>query len=259
MTSLPNEFLSAAALALVTSLAPAAHGELVLLDVGDAIAQTTGTPLGNVWNNLTNSGPVTNLLTTTGVGSGINVTVTGGNFGENGGSGGGGLANPSVSLLGDLAVASATNDYFFTQGIELTFSGLDDSSVYTFQLVGSRFSTSGTDSRSTGFVATGANSASATLQTTGVDIGANLGAPATGSGQGDPNIYDGFDGSTAIPILAAIQPSSGVITLDVDRLSGSNAYLNALSIEIAAIPEASPLVFMTIASLVGLARRRRGE
>lgn len=109
-----------------------------------------GTKTEGNWNNIVNGSAdnycaagseFTGLVDNTGAGTGMTLTVNS-RFSTNGGSGGGGLSNPDASLLGDLAVATATNDYFYTETGEtnrtMTFSGLDPRKSYRFSLFGTR-------------------------------------------------------------------------------------------------------------------------
>ena len=70
----------------------------------------------------------------------------------------GGLQNPSASLLGDLAIESATQDYIFLEGSQdygvIHFKGLDLSKAYRFYMFGSRVAT---DTRAAWFDLTGEN------------------------------------------------------------------------------------------------------
>ena len=86
-------------------------------------------------------------------------TMTIGNyFHTNGMSGGGGLESPSASLLGALAVATATEDYIHMVGAQdysvIHFGGLDLEKGYRFYLFGSRQTT---DDRAGYFELTGEN------------------------------------------------------------------------------------------------------
>ena len=73
----------------------------------------------------------------------------------------GGLQNPSSSLLGDLAIESATQDYIFLEGGQdygvIHFKGLDQSKGYRFYMFGSR---TATDTRAADFDLTGENTLS---------------------------------------------------------------------------------------------------
>ena len=68
--------------------------------------------------------------------------IIGNYFHTNGMSGGGGLESPSAALLGDLAIATATQDYIHMEGSQdysvIHFGGLDQSKGYRFYLFGSR-------------------------------------------------------------------------------------------------------------------------
>lgn len=107
-------------------------------------------------------------------------------FSTNGKSGGGGLLAPQEELLGDLAVASATEDYFFTESNEnenrsFTFSGLDKDKGYKFYIFGSR---STTQKRVVYYIMSGFNSYQGELQTSGTDCG------GTGIHQNNQNICE---------------------------------------------------------------------
>ncbi len=92
---------------------------------------------GHHWNNITNNiagdkyaaqGTVyDNLVNADNQPVGYRITLDT-RFSTNGKSGGGGLMTPSAELLGDLAVATATEDYFFFEADqpkgEFTISGL---------------------------------------------------------------------------------------------------------------------------------------
>lgn len=93
---------------------------------------------GHYWNNITNNesgnkyaakGTVYgNLVNADNLATGFSVTLNS-RFSTNGKSGGGGLLEPSAELLGDMAVATATEDYFFIESSEnnsnFTIAGLD--------------------------------------------------------------------------------------------------------------------------------------
>lgn len=92
------------------------RGNLTATDKADAN--------GHFWNNIhsTNGNNVTAgsefkaIINAQGT-QATNVAVTvNGQFNTNGLSGGGGLLDPSADLLGDLAVATATQDYMFLDG-----------------------------------------------------------------------------------------------------------------------------------------------
>lgn len=138
-------------------------------------------------------------------------------FSANGKSGGGGLLAPSSELLGDLAVASATEDYVFTEGhqnyLYFTFKGLDPTKAYRFTTFGSRTST---DDRIVTYRFQGSNSWNGTLQTGGKAIG--------------DSEYNGNNNKTVVS--DAVYPdNNGEITFTMIKLSGSYVPVNAMKIE----------------------------
>ncbi len=206
-------------------------GEKLFFDFGPSQAAvgdpTTGPDAnGNHWNNWhsTNGGGLVNsgehlagLVRSTGANTGIRMTITGG-FEVNGKAGFGGLLAPDPALLGGLAVATATQDFFYshTNSDDLPGSfmleGLDPALSYRIRLFGSR---SAAENRSTRFTVAGANNGQATLQTSGAGIG------STG---GDGN-------NSEVASIDGIRPDAyGQIFIDLDRIQGSFAYLNAMEI-----------------------------
>lgn len=95
-------------------------------------------------------------------------------FMTNGRGGGGGLTSPSHDLLADLAVETATEDYFFLESFQnycfMTFRGLDKNKGYKFYSFGSRVTE---NVRSAEFLFRGENSWSGTHQMSGKGIGEN--------------------------------------------------------------------------------------
>jgi len=218
-------------------------GERLLFDFGpndgtNGDNTVSPDPAGNHWNNWgggagsgnVNSGEhIGNLKDSTGAATGIGLVITGG-FLMNGKLNGG-LLLPSVSLLGNLAVATATEDYFYSTADGLPnggsddtpgsflLTGLDPNLLYDFKFFGSR---STTDTRSTTYHVAGANSGSATLATTGNNIGAN-------------GIYDGNDDEAAT--VPGIKPNAfGEIFIDLTATQMSSngtttfAYINAMEV-----------------------------
>ena len=91
--------------------------------------------------------------------------------------------------------------------------GLDPNLAYDFHFFGSR---NNAESRITEYEVTGANQATATLQTSGTDI-------AHGG------IYDGNDDTFAS--LAGIRPDAfGQVFVDLTLLEGTYAYINAMDV-----------------------------
>lgn len=110
--------------------------------------QTTGADAnGNYWTNVKSSGnnylyPNTSfdVVNSRNEPTGYSVFINT-RFMTNGLSGGGGLISPSAGLLGDLAVATATEDYIFLESFQnynfITFRGLDKNKGYRFHAFGS--------------------------------------------------------------------------------------------------------------------------
>ena len=145
-------------------------------------------------------------------------TMTIGNyFHTNGMSGGGGLESPSASLLGDLAIATATQDYIHMEGAQdysvIHFGGLDLNKAYRFYLFGSR---QATDDRAGYFELTGENSWKDQMAMSGNAIG------------------DGYNGNNnKILTSDLIFPDrNGNIDLTISKkYSGGMVYLNCMKIE----------------------------
>ena len=208
-----------------------AVGERLWLDLGPSNPQdgnptASPDPNGNHWNNwhAVNGGvgilagqSLGNLVTTSGSPSGIDFVITGGFLGK--GILDGGLLAPSPALLGQFAVATATQDYFFTADEDspggFALLGLDPLDEYALRFFGTRNAPQRQVSRYTVTTASGPL-ASADLQTSGV------GAGVTGNGAGND------DDIAQIPRL---QPDAfGQLFVDVDRLSGMPAYIGILEV-----------------------------
>lgn len=130
----------------------------------------------------------------------------------------GGLQNPSASLLGDLAIESATQDYIFLEGNQdygvIHIKGLDMSKAYRFCLFGSR---TATDERAAYFELTGVNCWKDEMAMSGSGIG-----------------NGGYDGNNdKILSSAPIFPDkNGNIDLTITKKSsGIMVYLNCMKIE----------------------------
>lgn len=177
---------------------------------------------GNHWNNILNQTGVSDtfrLVDKAGQATGIKLKV-GPNFLTNGIATGGLLA-PSAALLGEYAIATATQDYFFVQGSGATslgtlrISGLDRSKRYVFHLFGSRVAT--TETRVTQYKLTGSSVNTVTLTTTGPNVGANGYA-------GNNNTLAHSDTLQA--------DASGAISLELSRTTGQFGYLNLMRMDI---------------------------
>ncbi|RZK94342.1 MAG: hypothetical protein EOO62_30805, partial [Hymenobacter sp.] len=177
---------------------------------------------GSYWNNVLNNTGVTDtfrLVDKQNQATGVKVKV-GANFLTNGIATGGLLA-PTAALLGEYAVATATQDYFFVQGTgstslgTLRFSGLSASRRYVFHVFGSRQTTA--EIRTSQYKFTGANVSTITQTTTGTNVGANGYA-------GNNNTITKSDTLTA--------DAAGGITLELSKIAGMYAYLNLLRMDI---------------------------
>ncbi|MBA4317421.1 MAG: starch-binding protein [Flavobacterium sp.] len=166
------------------------------------------------WNNPTSGtlGSVTALVNANNAATGYNMTVTD-NFVVNTGINYGPTA-PTQANLGDLAVGTATQDYFYleTGGSvnptgQLTISNLNPAKAYKFYVFASRPTTS---TRISNFVFTGASSFTGQVQTSNGTTG---------------NI-------TTILNTSLLYPNaSGEITINLSIVSGSFAYINAMKME----------------------------
>ena len=108
---------------------------------------------GHYWNNIgdkdvTSNNPsldyVYSIVDAANGATDIKVQLADTKFTANGMSGGGGLLSPEAELLGDLAVATATEDYLFASNSEhctIGISGLDPQKGYQFKVFASRVAT----------------------------------------------------------------------------------------------------------------------
>ena len=200
----------------------------VLIDFGpsnDDDGRATASPdiNGNYWNSwrpYPGNNPIPNGETFPGtvIDSQNNPTTIGmimTNSFDSNGIVNGGLLSPSASLLGDMAIDTATEDYWFesTGGAAIQFNGLDAGLLYEFRMFGTRATT---DTRITRFTAMDANGSHAVeLKTSGSGIG-------TGG-------YNG-NNDTIVSLAGLVPDSSGIINLDVAIVSGGFAYLNMMDI-----------------------------
>ncbi|WP_197524629.1 GDSL-type esterase/lipase family protein [Botrimarina hoheduenensis] len=223
-------------------------GVRLLFDFGPSNPQdgdaTVGPDVrGNHWNNwhaaeggiAVNAGErITNLVDTTGAATGINLTITGG-FATNGKLQGG-LLQADPALLGDFAVATATQDYFFSSADNrvgggnddrpggFMLEGLDPERQYEFRFFGSRAVSS---LRTTEYRVYGQNTGVAKLVTSGPGIS----AAGTGAGNDDE-----------IALVSGIRPDGyGQIFVDLTLLRGDFAYLNAMEMRVLEVPEPASL------------------
>jgi len=173
---------------------------------------------GNYWTNCTGNtaNSVTPLVDKTNASTGISVNILT-TFTTNPGGAVMGLTNPSTSLLGDLAVSTATQDFFFAEvpnpTPSLKFTGLNKSKGYKFYVYGCRVAT---DTRISQYTFTGATTASGTVQTTGTNVG------GTGVNGNNSNLF-------VTPVM--LPDANGEIKFTLTYTTGSFGYLNAMRIE----------------------------
>ncbi|MEO9475107.1 MAG: T9SS type A sorting domain-containing protein [Cyclobacteriaceae bacterium] len=168
----------------------------------------------NHWNNLndplSSSTPVS-LVDKYNKWSHVSIEITS-DF-EMNGINNGGLMSPEVSLLGDFAVNTVTQDYFHTlSNSGFTISGLNPDNQYVFNLFGTRNSTA---TRRSEYRFEGSNTTIDTLQTSGTDLG--------GSG------YHG-NNSTIIVTDTIYPDSNGDIVYGLTVAEGGFAYIGGLKI-----------------------------
>lgn len=203
---------------------------------------------GNYWNNAvkTNAGTEYTLVNSYNQATGCQMVLTT-NFLSNGIQNGGLLA-PAAELLGDLAVNTATQDYFFIEknnGVEkggIDFRNLKTGKAYKFYVFGSRYDTS----ERTGLLTfTGTNSYQGTHQMGGSNIAVG---DVTGNVKNQNN-------STIFESEAIYPDANGTIHFELARHVGSFAHINAMKIEeysVAYAEGTSPLISTTPADGTGV-------
>jgi lysophospholipase L1-like esterase len=170
---------------------------------------------GNYWNNVTNinaTAPQVKLADKSNASTGAYIKVTS-NFLSNGIQNGG-LLSPDAGLLGDIAVPTATQDYFHTTASSsLSIRGLDKTKGYVFNLFGSR---NDPEKRTTTYALTGATFYNGTLQTSGTDLGG-----------------PGYHGNTKTILTSDIimPDDNGHINLTVSKAEGAFGYLGVMKIQ----------------------------
>ncbi len=170
---------------------------------------------GNYWNNITDpntTAAAINVVDVKNQTTGATLAITG-TLSRNGIQSGG-LLSPSGALLKELAVATATQDYFFTSTTgSMTLKGLNKSRAYVFNLFATR---NDPETRTTTYTIQGNATYTGTLKTSGSNIGGN-----------------GYNGnnSTILVIPAVLPNSNGEIVLTLTRTTGSFAYLGILKLE----------------------------
>ncbi len=207
-----------------------ASGTRILIDLGpsDPVdGEWTPSPdyLGQSWNNwhalqagveVLPGEQLVNLVTSQGDATGVDLVIAGGFLAA--GRVNGGLSWPDPALLGDLAVGTATEDYFYTTGDEvpgaLFLRGLDPSRSYTLRLFAAR---DAAEVRVTRYTVQGASLASATLQTSGA-----------GAGQGGKTTND-----DDVAVFTGVKPDAwGHVFVDVSIEQGSYGYLSLVELDV---------------------------
>ncbi|MBK0382264.1 hypothetical protein I5M32_04760 [Pedobacter sp. SD-b] len=174
----------------------------------------------NYWTNLTDptvTAPSVFLTNSTGsVSSSVKINITSA-FLSNG-INTGGLLSPNPALLNDFAIATATQDYFYTNTNgkgEFKISGLSATKRYVFKFFGSR---DNTETRISNYKITGATVTNTSLKTSGINISAN----------GANNRND-----NTIAVSDTVYASSnGDIIIELTKTSGSYGHLNIMKMEV---------------------------
>ncbi|WP_243349315.1 GDSL-type esterase/lipase family protein [Parabacteroides sp. FAFU027] len=186
-------------------------------DVTNGNITTSPDVNGNYWNNLTDNTVAGNIaiVNSTNAATGFRLLVT--KAMSKNGILSGGLTAPGTTLLGEYAIATATQDYFFTTNAStpgaFKLTGLNPSKAYKFYIFGSRNTT---EPRIAKYTLTGINSAIGNLQTSGTNLG--------GTG------YNG-NNSTVYASDLIYPNASGEITLDLAVSSGTYAHINLMKVE----------------------------
>lgn len=179
---------------------------------------------GNFWNNLTANAPggitpvpstlVANAVDKSNLATNISVVLTAGTLKTNGKLNGA-LLLPNANYLGELGIATATEDYFFAENGSgtLTFRGLDNTKAYRFKIFGSRETT---ETRISKYTFTGANVVTGLHQTSGANLG------GTGVNR---NVSDIYRSELVYPA------ANGEISLNMANQQSTFGYINAMKIE----------------------------
>jgi len=238
--------LLAGVCALAMGFATSACGQTILVDFGNNGTNgniTTSPDLnGKYWNNSYNGGySITNMVTTVNGASTIDLAYTTAVATNSSSLAVGGAPSP-------FNIGTAYEDAIFTTattlgtGITFRLSQLDPTKTYTFALFGSR---SATDSRTTNFSITGSTTATATLQTSGTNLG---------------GVGINYNNSTA-RVISGIAPN-GSNQIDVTFFASAGdlndfAYLNAMEITVIPEPSTWALLAFSLTTVMVLRRRRQ--
>ncbi|MEQ8239868.1 MAG: family 16 glycosylhydrolase [Cyclobacteriaceae bacterium] len=169
---------------------------------------------GRYWHNVNNSASGSSIGLKTFGNQSTNIQLTVNSGSQSNGILNGGLLSPQASLLDTLAIATATQDYFYnTSSSSYSLSNLDLTKLYSFSFFGSR---NVTNTRITEYVVSGMEQTSVTLQTSGTDLG--------GTG------YHG--NNSTIATVGPVKPdANGEILITVNVSQGGFAYLNMMKID----------------------------
>jgi len=181
---------------------------------------------GNYWNNIVSdedgspsskaAGYIVELINSFNENTGFVLETT--RLFQANGKNNGSLLNPNPAFLGDLAIATATEDYFFldnNRGDKGAFvlKNLNPAKVYKFYVFGCCQENT---VRTSIFSISGANGSHGTLQTSGSNIGAEI-----ANGNDNTIFVSGFVAPKA----------NGEILFELGILTGGYAYINAMKIE----------------------------
>lgn len=246
----------------VAAIPCSAHAASYLIDFSrndNVNGHVTSSPdaFSNHWNNMayvpTSGNSVANGLSLTDLvdvdnqSSTIDLTLTDTDWQTNGRQNGALIApnGPQQSLLGDFAIETATEDYFFVNNASATLSitGLDPALTYNFDFFGSRFQNNGDgDVRTSRYTITDLNGPHfVDLVTTGLNIGSN-------------GIYDGND-DEIVSLNDMVPTASGTMEFQLSIVNGGFAYINAM--RITSVPEPSTVALLGAVAPFVLRRRRR--
>jgi hypothetical protein len=173
---------------------------------------------GNYWNNPTDpaTGATVNLVNSNNAPSPYTLVVTAG-YGTNGRNNGA-LLLPVEDMLGDLAIATATEDYFFTfdQNRQVKITNLNVAKGYKFYIFGSR---TDAGNRYTTYTLKGEYTFEGKLRTTGSDIGAT----AMGS--------SGYNANTSGLFISDILRPDANGEISITTSHDNCTYFNVMKIE----------------------------
>ena len=181
---------------------------------------------GFKWTNISQVNKVYSMVDTLGVNR--HDITTSGAFTVNTNTAG--FTNPNAALLGNLAVANATDSYFYTTTGTgtITISCLDTTRLFKISLFGAR---AGTDARVSKYTVVGKTTNIGTLQTTGTGIATN-----TSLTLNDDQLYT----------TQLFPKSNGKIEIKVEVSSGTYAYINMIKVQEIVNPVFFPLTEFTI-------------